>query len=293
MMQIKWCWLQAYPTREEAIIKTFQISKQQLKKYSIEKKWLMQTCQKGDECSLPIDLINRYSISAGYTGPVVKLLKEDDLFIVLSKPPGIHMHPLKTQETNNLLSFLVDQKKYAALEVNQSAWDRGLLYRLDFETSGLVILCKKESLYFKMRKNFHHVVTMKMYLALVQGDSPESDHWVDELESYGPNGHKMRRATGEESFLAELEFQKLHYDQEKDQSLVLIKLKTGIRHQIRVQFMLHGHPLIGDELYGGRKHHRLMLHCYRYEIEIDQSRRSWVDEPDESFGNFLDLNSRL
>ena len=50
-------------------------------------------------------------------------------------------------------------------------------------------------------------------------------------------------------------------------SVVNVKLITGRHHQIRVQFSLFGHPLVGDLLYGNGKKHDLMLCCHKLTIK--------------------------
>lgn len=67
--------------------------------------------------------------------------------------------------------------------------------------------------------------------------------------------------------LAELEVQKLSFNERTNRSLLQVSLKTGLRHQIRVQLAHLGYPLIGDELYGGESSSRLHLHAYRYQFQ--------------------------
>jgi 23S rRNA pseudouridine1911/1915/1917 synthase len=70
-----------------------------------------------------------------------------------------------------------------------------------------------------------------------------------------------------------------------DKSLLMIELKTGLRHQIRAQLSYLGFPILGDELYGGNKAERLYLHAWRYE---------WSEFVEDNhmdlFDRFFDLN---
>ena len=71
-------------------------------------------------------------------------------------------------------------------------------------------------------------------------------------------------------------------------SLVLVNLQSGLRHQIRAQLAALGFPILGDELYGGSRAERLFLHAWRYEwSEIEE------DNSADLFDGFFDLNSGL
>ena len=74
----------------------------------------------------------------------------------------------------------------------------------------------------------------------------------------------------------------------KGVSLVLVNLKTGLRHQIRAQLSFLGFPILGDELYGGRKAERVFLHALRYEFSDIVE-----DSNAELFNIFFDLNRAL
>jgi 23S rRNA pseudouridine1911/1915/1917 synthase len=73
-------------------------------------------------------------------------------------------------------------------------------------------------------------------------------------------------------------------------SLLLVKLETGLRHQIRAQLSHLGFPILGDELYGGMKDQRVYLHALKYEWEAEAEAE---DSEAELFDRFFDLNSAL
>jgi 23S rRNA pseudouridine1911/1915/1917 synthase len=292
MKKINWCWLYEYSTLSEGLKESLGLSNQKIKKLNLSKAKLHSFCPAKSEESLPIEVVNDGQISSGYEGQSIPIIYEDDLFLVCSKPEKIHMHPLKYGETNNLLSFLVDQNKFSVLKVNKHNWDRGLLYRLDFETSGLVIATKKDEVYKEMRSSFHDHFKEKYYLAWVSGLTPELQTLKHFLESYEKKGSKMReaRSQGQE---AELSYQRIRYNKNENKSLILVKLKHGLRHQIRVQLSLSGFPIIGDTLYGGARHERLMLHCLQYKMEYAGKKYTFTDKNLLGFIDFLDLDRCL
>ncbi|MEI8345855.1 MAG: pseudouridine synthase [Pseudomonadota bacterium] len=227
------------------------------------------------EISLPLDLLNNGIINPQYEGPPIPILYEDENILVLDKPANIHVQPLSYSEKNNCLSFLRShpQANYAkALRVNEKAYDRGLLYRLDFETSGAMAYIKDEALYQELRANFAAVAKAKIYRAWVVGDFQKEDFWCHYLRPWGPKGHKMtvteEPTEREQEERGALEVKKLSFDPPKNASLVEVNLKTGLRHQIRAQLGHLGHPVLGDELYGGPPSERLWLHAFLYQLEI-------------------------
>jgi 23S rRNA pseudouridine1911/1915/1917 synthase len=189
-------------------------------------------------------------------------LDETEEFIVMNKPPGVHCHPLSYCERDNCLSFLREQGE--KLEANRFQYDRGLLNRIDKETSGVLIYCKDHELYLRARDSFSEIVKEKIYLARVQGNCESRGLIRNGLSTKAPVVKVSKRGQR-----AELEILEGTYDSQTDSTILKIRLLTGLRHQIRVQLSYLGHPLMGDETYGGPKASRLFLHAYSYRLMID------------------------
>ena len=143
------------------------------------------------------------------------------------------------------------------------------------------------------------MVHSKEYFAVVQGKIADHGRLRHYLGASGPRQRK-RRVWDEcsnggclpvNSQLAELSFQRQKYSEEMNLSLVKIILQTGHRHQIRAQLAHLGHPLLGDELYGGPASSRLFLHAHRYVIEFNGELRDFTSEVPQNF--FLGLNCSL
>jgi 23S rRNA pseudouridine1911/1915/1917 synthase len=269
---IEMCFLETYSTLEAAIINGLGISKQQIKKYQIKKKKLNSPVKPHQTVSLPIDLVNHLKINPQYIGPEVEVLYEDENFLVLNKPFRVHMHPLRYSDKNNLLSFLRScNSGRQLLQVNNNAYDRGLLYRLDYETSGIVYYAKKEVVYHYMREHFHEIMQEKSYLAIVSGNFHQQGEHCHFLKSSGPKGSKMNCFDNpmDEAFEAIMQVQLLAYNLEQDCSLLKVSLKSGHRHQIRSQLAHLGYPIVGDDLYGGIAERRLYLHAFQYYFSFE------------------------
>ncbi len=221
--------------------------------------------------NIPLDILNYGKINPTYDGPEIKILFEDEFIIALDKPNGIHCHPLRYQESNNCLSFLRSKGKANILEINNDHYDRGLAYRLDKSTSGVLLYIKNEELCQNVREKFDSITKEKIYIAVVAGDTAKFDmqniqHKISPSEKKG----SVQREDKENGKIAKLQLIHLEYNKKKDLSLIVIKLKTGLRHQIRIQLKLLGHSILGDEIYGGRDAKRVFLHAYRYQLILNK-----------------------
>ncbi len=287
MYYVELCWLHDEPSLKEGL-QAFLGSSGQLLKRHLSSKEQKRAIRSGDVSRLPIDLVNHLGINPAYQGPPVRILRETDDVIVLHKPPGVHCHPLRYSDDNTLLNFLAREGKWEALRVNQAHYDRGLLYRLDEETSGVLVLAKTEKLYQEVRGSFSVQVKRKFYWAIVEGDFDKDGAYAHHFLATGVKGGKQKVSEqahpgSEEGALAVgkvLSF--------GGKSLLLVKLKTGLRHQIRAQLSFLGHPILGDELYGGKQAERLFLHALRYEW-----RDTDEDFTPELFHLFFDLDGAL
>lgn len=265
MSAIGLCFLNSRPALLEALEEIAPVTKSQLKKLGLKKNDWERPVAAKEELLLSENILNYLKINPVCSCEEVKVLSENESFLVLSKPHNCHSHPLKYSDQNNVLSWIRANRKDALLRVNAGNYDRGLLYRLDFETSGLLLYCKKDFLYKDLRENFSTLVEEKTYYAIVKGNF--SSRSLSHKLVYGGAKNGKARAldfSHGEGITASLEATKIKHNEKEDVSLVKVTLKEGHRHQIRAQLSAEGHPILGDELYGGGKSERLFLHCYSY-----------------------------
>ncbi|MFT6069861.1 MAG: 23S rRNA pseudouridine1911/1915/1917 synthase [Bacteriovoracaceae bacterium] len=266
------------------LLKPLGLSKSQYKKSGMKKNL---SFKKGALLELPVDLLRNGEVNPIYEGNDIEILSEDQYFIVLSKPFGIHGHPQSYAETETVLNFLNYKKLCPAF----GGAERGLLYRLDKETSGVLILAKDETVFNELRDNFSELAKEKIYIAIVEGKLTELGEKRHFLKGSEVKGSKQKEST--EGSEARLSIISSFYNSEKDCSLVKIKLETGLRHQIRAQLSIEGFPILGDELYGGNKEERIYLHAYNYSLEYKGDRYSYEDKTALLFDKFFDLDSCL
>ena len=284
---IEFHWIQDFPSQKEAIQGLLNCSGQLLKKH-FSSKDLSRPIRAKDRSRLPLDLVNHMMINPVFSGPRPTILKETENYLVLHKPSNVHTHPHVYSDQDTLLNFLSEEGQDKVLAVNATQYDRGLLYRLDYETSGIMLVAKNEKYFEEMRANFREKMKSKFYWAIVEGDFNQEGFWTHYFKGSGAKGSKQKVDVTPlpDSDMGELEVKKVLYENGK--SLLLVNLSHGLRHQIRAQLAALGFPILGDELYGGAKAERLFLHALRYEWdEIEE------DPKADLFDSFFDLNRGL
>jgi len=130
-----------------------------------------------------------------------------------------------------------------------------LLQRLDRGTSGVIFFSKSADINPKLTRQFETKRIRKRYLALCEGELPESQTVDAPLARIGPISFGVR----DEGKRSVTSIRPLRAT--SNGSLVSIDLQTGRTHQIRVHLAAIGHPLAGDWLYGQRNEARPMLHA--------------------------------
>jgi 23S rRNA pseudouridine1911/1915/1917 synthase len=286
MDRVEFQWLQDRPTLKEALQDLLGSSGQVLKKH-FSSKQLSRRIEARDLVSLPLDYVNHLAINPIYDGPLPHIIKDTADFLVLHKPPFVHCHPLCYSDKDTLLNFLSSLNKLDTLLVNRDNYDRGLLYRLDYETSGVIVLAKKENVLSGFRNDFSRMKS-KYYWAIVEGDFNRDGRWEHYFRAAGSKGHRqvVSDIPKGDSISGTLKVKKILVKEGK--SLLLVKLETGLRHQIRAQLSFLGFPILGDELYGSHQAERLFLHALKYQWENE------AEDPNaELFGRFFDMNSAL
>ncbi len=216
------------------------------------------------------------------------ILFEDAFLLVISKPPGLVVHPGSGNAAGTLVSGLVHHCESIA-GVGDSVRP-GLVHRLDKDTSGVMVVAKREDVHRMLVEAFKARDMEKHYLALLHGTlAQKHGRLVASIGRHPVHRQKMAiRETGGR-------FAATNWQVEKEfagkYSLVKIGIETGRTHQIRVHMAHMGHPVVGDGLYGGNRSGkgipRQMLHasrlCFLHPItgeKIDIEAPLWPDFQD-------------
>lgn len=190
----------------------------------------------------------------------LNIIFEDHYIVVVEKRSGLLTVGNEKVRDNTAYFMLNEYVKKG----NQKSRNRVfIVHRLDRDTSGLLIFAKtvQAKKYLQSEwKDFE-----KKYYALVYGHLPEKEGLISTYLAEN-SMHKMYSVKNQDKGkLAQTRYKVLRESQ--NYSLLLIDLLTGKKNQIRVHFSEHGHPVVGDKVYGTKESNknikRLALHsCF-------------------------------
>ena len=282
---VEYVLLEPIESVEEFLKIQFGASANKCKKY-FDRSFLNRSLKARSVLRLPLNFVNDGLINPEYVGPEILTIYEDDIFLVLNKPANLFVHPLSYEEKNNCLSFL-RSRSTKLLEVNQSHYDRGLLYRLDFETSGVLIYVKNETDYRYLRDHFDECAKKKIYLSIVEGNcslSGKFSHYFSSKELKGRRVVVSDQRESQSDQVGQLCILGARPMPETASTLLELELISGLRHQIRAQLSHLKFPIRGDEFYGGKMASRLYLHALKYELIYKEKTYQFMIQPSDFNG---------
>ncbi len=161
----------------------------------------------------------------------IEILFEDAYMAVVYKPPGLEVRSkgLKNLE-NALRAILAPSLEADALHLARA------VHRLDYGTQGLVLVAKTRKSHQKLSLMFEMREVAKTYLAIVEGNIPDSGSLDSPIEGRVALSHYECQS-------------RVHSLKKKTLSLVKLIPHTGRRHQLRIHLAKAGYPIVGDQLY--------------------------------------------
>jgi 23S rRNA pseudouridine1911/1915/1917 synthase len=192
------------------------------------------------------------------------VLFEDEFLMVLSKPPGLVVHPGSGNDRGTLVNGLLYHCQ-AIADVGDKLRP-GIVHRLDKDTSGIILVAKQDSVHRALVDSFKNRRLIKEYRALLHGVLREKrGRLVAPIGRHPVNRQKMainlvggRHAVSNWEVLREFAGR---------YSLAKVTIETGRTHQIRVHMASLGCPVAGDRVYGpnrdNRSFPRQLLHASR------------------------------
>ncbi len=190
------------------------------------------------------------------------VIYEDDDIAVIDKPAGLVMHPGVGNEDGTLVNALLARWPQMA-QIKDPDNRKGIVHRLDKDTSGLIVVGKTEDAMYDLMGQFQERTVEKRYLALLERTPETHNGRIDAPIGRDPKQRK-RMAVVRDGKPATTEFKILDTEFAGQNALVEFNLLTGRTHQIRVHAAFIGCPVVGDRIYGFRKQRikmkRLFLH---------------------------------
>ena len=172
------------------------------------------------------------------------IIFEDEEIMIINKSVGMVVHPGSGNPDGTLVNALLAHEESLGFLPRA-----GIVHRLDKDTSGLMVVAKKEAAYLNLIEQLKERSVKRTYMAIVVG-VPISNKIINEPIGRHPkirtkqavvkNGKEaITRVSLSESF--------------QGYSLLRVNLETGRTHQIRVHLSHAGYPIVGDSVYGARK----------------------------------------
>ena len=177
------------------------------------------------------------------------ILYEDDDVLVVNKPRGMVVHPAPGHYTGTLVNAVMYHCRGSLSGIN-GVLRPGIVHRIDRDTTGSVIVCKNDAAHQSIAAQLKEHSILRRYFAIVYDNLSEDEIVIDKPLGRDPKERKKmavrpdgKRAVTHCSVLER--FGKYTY--------VTCRLETGRTHQIRVHMASIHHPLLGDEVYGGKR----------------------------------------
>ena len=211
------------------------------------------TLEEGDELVFQIPDFEEPDLNTVY-----QKIWENDFLLLINKPPDIPVHSTRRIYYQTMTSTVRRQEGNDNLHP---------LHRLDRETSGLMFYARNDYARKRLQKDFHSFLLGKFYLACVRGKFPDTltNCRASLIEAKCPPVSYMMIVANEGAACFS-EFYKL--GSTSSCSLLLVRIESGRKHQIRAHLAHLGFPIIGDKLYSfGAKY--FLKRCNDESLEDD------------------------
>ena len=177
------------------------------------------------------------------------ILYEDDALLVVNKPKGMVVHPSAGHYSGTLVNAVMYHCRDELSGIN-GVIRPGIVHRIDKDTPGSLIVCKTDAAHLHIAEQIKNHSCNRRYRGIVIGNLAEDTGTVTGAIGRDPKDRKKMAINEKNGKPAVTHYQVL--ERFGNYTYMEFALETGRTHQIRVHMASIGHPLLGDEVYGGR-----------------------------------------
>ena len=181
----------------------------------------------------------------------IDIVHEDNDIIVINKPSGMVVHPAAGNPNGTLVNALLHHCGDSLSGIGGIVRP-GIVHRIDKDTSGLLVVAKNDDAHLSLSGQLKDHNVSRVYFAIVCGNPKNDKGTIDAPIGRSPVDRKKMAIIRDP--LKNSKNAVTHYEVlERFRGFAFVKceLETGRTHQIRVHMSSIGHPLLGDEVYGG------------------------------------------
>ncbi len=224
----------------------------------------------------------------------IKIIFENENFLVIDKPSGIVIHPFDYSTEYTLVDFLHENySKMFYIDNSVTLQDKrtielgGIVHKLDRDTSGILVIAKTQEVFDELKSQFRNHIIKKTYVAVVEGIIEQNKFIID--SPLGRNKKDYKQSTNPVNLRGELREAITEVEViERRANTTLVKLlpKTGRTHQLRAHMSSIGHPIVGDKIYGSKiDSPHIMLHAESLSFDLDREENTFKSEMPKEFFN--------
>src|SRR6056300_672474 len=179
------------------------------------------------------------------------IVHEDNDLLVINKPAGIIMHPGAGNYDKTIVNALMHYDKNSLSNIGDEL-RRGIVYRIDKNTSGLVVIAKNNETHENLSRQFNDHTITRIYQLLIWGKLRPSKGRIDTFITRSSKNRQLMEVSQSKGKKAITNYETIEVFENKNTptlSLIECKLETGRTHQIRVHMNYLGHSILGDNKY--------------------------------------------